>query len=87
MVKREVIVKEKNGLHARPAGIVVKECSQFKSTIEIEYKGKKINAKSIMGVMALGVKENEAITIMANGEDEELAVKALVSLVESNFGL
>ncbi|MCT4596131.1 MAG: HPr family phosphocarrier protein [Anaeromicrobium sp.] len=87
MVKREIVVKEKNGLHARPAGVLVKECGKFKSNMEIEYKGKKINAKSIMGVMALGVKENETITIIGNGEDEESAVEAVVSLVESNFGL
>jgi phosphocarrier protein len=55
--------------------------------MEIEYKGKKINSKSIMGVMALGVKENETITIIGNGEDEESAAEAEDSLVESNFGL
>jgi len=81
-----VIVKNKTGLHARPAALFVQAANKHKSEIFIEKQGKKVNAKSIMGVMSLAVSQGTEITISAHGEDEEEAVKNLVELIESKFG-
>ncbi|KXZ39518.1 phosphocarrier protein [Alkalithermobacter thermoalcaliphilus JW-YL-7 = DSM 7308] len=85
-MERKVTIVNASGLHARPAGMFVKKASEFKSSVEIEFNGKKINAKSIMGVMSLGLAKGNEIKIIANGEDAQSALDALVALVESGFG-
>lgn len=85
-MEKEVVIKNETGLHARPAGMFVKKASEFTSTVEVKYKGKVVNAKSIMGIMSLGLGKGEELTISATGADEEAAVDALVELVESKFG-
>ena len=65
---------------------LLKKASEFTSTVEVKCKGKVVNAKSIMGIMSLGLGKGEEITICANGDDEEAAVNALVELVDSGFG-
>ncbi len=85
-MEKKVIIKNESGLHARPAGLLVKKASEFESHIEMECSGKKINAKSIMGIMSLGVRKNSEIKIIANGEDAENAVDAIIKLIESGFG-
>ncbi|MEH7081757.1 phosphocarrier protein HPr [Neobacillus drentensis] len=69
------------GLHARPASILVHEASKFDSAINLEYKGKSINLKSIMGVMSLGIGLGAEIKISANGHDENEALQALEELL------
>lgn len=86
MYEKTVVVKNKTGLHARPAAMFVQTANKFKSEIFIEKEGKKVNAKSIMGVMSLAVSQGTTIAISAQGEDEKEAVEALVELVESKFG-
>ncbi|MBS4534791.1 HPr family phosphocarrier protein [Clostridium sp. D2Q-14] len=81
MVSKEVIVNNKIGLHARPAALFVQTASKFLSKISIEKDGKKINGKSIMGVMALGVCQGDTIIIAASGEDEKKAVDDLENLL------
>lgn len=85
-MERKVIISNESGLHARPAGVFVKKASEFKSDVSIEFNGKKINGKSIMGVMSLGLSKGNEITIIANGEDEQDAVNALAGLIEGGFG-
>ena len=85
-MERLVSIKNASGLHARPAGMFVKKAAEFKSTVEVIAKGKTVNAKSIMGIMSLGLGKGEEVTICATGADEEAAVNALVELVESGFG-
>ncbi len=85
-MKRDVIVKNESGMHARPASIFVKKANGFNSNIEIEAVGKKVNAKSIMGILSLGITKGNQISIIAEGEDATAAVNALVELVESEFG-
>ena len=85
-MEKLVSIKNASGLHARPAGMFVKKAAEFKSTVEVVAKGKTVNAKSIMGIMSLGLAQGEEITVVANGEDEDAAVAALVELVESGFG-
>ena len=85
-MEKLVSIKNASGLHARPAGMFVKKAAEFKSTVEVVAKGKTVNAKSIMGIMSLGLAQGEEITVVANGEDQEAAVAALVELVEGGFG-
>ena len=85
MVERKIVITEKNGLHARPASSLVKCASKFKCSIFIEIEGKRTNAKSIMGVMALGIKENQEISIIADGESETNAMMDIIALIERNF--
>ena len=85
-MEKNVSIKNASGLHARPAGMFVKGASEFKSTVEIESNGKKVNAKSIMGVMSLGLSKGTEFTLIANGEDEEAAIAKLSEMVESGFG-
>lgn len=83
MVERTVTVQNKTGLHARPAALFVQKANQFKSDIHIIKDSKDISAKSIMGVMSLGVGQGSEILIRAQGEDAQQAVDALVELLES----
>lgn len=85
-MEKIVTIKNATGLHARPAGMFVKKAAEYKSTVEVIAKGKTVNAKSIMGIMSLGLGQGQEITISATGEDEEAAVNGLVELVESGFG-
>lgn len=85
-MEKTVSIKNESGLHARPAGMFVKKAAEFKSTIEVVAKGKNVNAKSIMGIMSLGLGKGDELTVVANGEDQESAVAALVELIESGFG-
>jgi len=81
MVKRMVTVKLKVGLHARPAALFVQEANKYSSDIFIQKEDKKINAKSIMGIMSLAINSGSEIEIIAEGKDEEQAVEKLVELV------
>ena len=85
-MEKNLTVINETGLHARPAGMFVKGASGFKSNIEIEANGRKVNAKSIMGVMSLGLSKGTEFTLIANGEDEEQAIATLAEMVESGFG-
>ena len=85
-MEKQVSIKNESGLHARPAGMFVKKAAEFKSTVEVLAKGKAVNAKSIMGIMSLGLGQGDELTVIAKGEDEETAVNALVELIESGFG-
>ncbi len=86
MVKKEVIVENETGLHARPASVFVQEAENYEAEITISKGEEEANAKSIMGVMSLGVDEETKITIQAEGSEAEEAVNNLVELVQDNFG-
>ncbi len=77
MVEKTFIVKDETGIHARPATIMVKTASNYDSEIKMEYNGKTVNLKSIMGVMSLGVGKGGAIKIIAEGKDEQKALADL----------
>jgi Phosphotransferase System HPr (HPr) Family len=83
MVSKEVIVKSSTGLHARPATLLVKKASSFKSDISIEFDGKKANVKSLIGVLSLGVTKNANVNVVASGDDEALALEEIVKLLNS----
>ncbi len=77
MIEKKMEVKLASGLEARPVALFVQAASQFQSNIYVTVMNKKVNAKSIMGMMSLGVIEGESITISADGSDEADAVEAL----------
>ena len=78
-------IKDKEGIHARPAGIVVKKAKEFESDISIENKGKKVNAKGIFAVMSLAAKYGEEIVITIEGSDEKFALAEMKKVLEENI--
>ena len=85
MLEREVIISNKLGLHARASAKLVQTLHGFKSSAFMAYRGKEVNAKSIMGVMMLAAGLGATLTVRAEGEDEEAAMAALVDLFERKF--
>lgn len=79
------VVKDEMGIHARPAGLLVKEAKQFASTITLECGGKKAAAKGLMGVMGMAVKQGNEVTVTAEGADEDAAIAALKAFFEANL--
>lgn len=77
MEKKEFHITAETGIHARPATLLVQAASKFGSDINLEYNGKSVNLKSIMGVMSLGVGQGEDVTISAEGDDEKEALAAI----------
>ena len=74
MTKRNILIKLESGLEARPVALLVQEASKYESSIYIESDGKRVNAKSIMGMMSLGLNAGEELIVEAAGEDEQAAV-------------
>ncbi|MDO5096329.1 MAG: HPr family phosphocarrier protein [Peptostreptococcaceae bacterium] len=85
MLKKELTVKNKTGLHARPASEFVKKASTFKSNVHIEFGDKKINAKSIVGLLSAGIGFGSQLTLTIEGEDEQEAMEILSALIEEKF--
>lgn len=85
MYRREVKIKNTEGLHARPASLFVREASKYSSEIFLEKDNKKVNGKSILGVLGLGAALGDRIIISAEGEDAQKAVNGLEFLVEGGF--
>ena len=85
MFVKDVTVKNQVGLHARPATFFIQKANEFKSSIWLEKAERRVNAKSLLGVLSLGIMGDTEIRIIAGGVDEEQAVNALVALVESGF--
>ena len=85
MYVKDVKVQNQVGLHARPATFFIQKANEFKSSIWVEKEERRVNAKSLLGVLSLGIMGGTEIRIIAGGADEEEAVNALVKLVESGF--
>lgn len=86
MVEKEVTIKNRAGLHTRPAATLVKTAAKFKSDFHIDKDGIEINGKSIIGVMTLAAEQGAKLHLRFNGEDEQQACEAITSLIESGFG-
>ena len=84
MITKSMTVNIPKGLDARPVALLVQVASQYESSIYVEIQEKKVNAKSIMGMMSLGLAEGEQITIIANGPDEQDAVSAIDKYISKN---
>jgi phosphocarrier protein HPr len=87
MKTRVVVLKSDDGLHARPAAILVKKAGEFKSKIDVVYQGTTKSARSVMGLMSLGLPKGAEVTFNAEGEDADLALDSLAALIENNFTL
>lgn len=85
MFSSNVTVQNQVGLHARPATFFIQKANEFKSSIWVEKEERRVNAKSLLGVLSLGIVGGTEINIIADGVDEETAVESLVKLVESGF--
>ena len=85
MYVKDVIVQNQVGLHARPATFFIQKANEFKSSIWVEMEERRVNAKSLLGVLSLGILGGTSIRIIADGADENEAVDALVKLVLSGF--
>lgn len=85
MVEQMVTIKNRAGIHARPAALLVQTASKFKSKIFIEKDSDRINGKSIMGIITLGAGYDTNLKLIAEGEDEQDAINALVHLFDSKF--
>ena len=82
MEKREFHIVAETGIHARPATLLVQAASKFNSDINLEYNGKSVNLKSIMGVMSLGVGQGADVTITADGDDAKEAIEAIAATMK-----
>jgi phosphocarrier protein len=85
MFTKEVSVQNQVGLHARPATFFIQKANEYKSSIWVERDERRVNAKSLLGVLSLGIVGGTTIKVIADGSDEQQAVEGLVKLVESGF--
>ncbi|MBF0405926.1 MAG: HPr family phosphocarrier protein [Candidatus Riflebacteria bacterium] len=86
MKRKDVEIKNKFGLHARPASLLVKLAGNFECDVQIVKDDMEVNAKSILGVMMLAAGPGNVITVVTDGSDEEEAIQAVTSLIEGRFG-
>ena len=85
MFMKETMVNNQVGLHARPATFFIQKANEFKSSVWVEKDDRRVNAKSLLGVLSLGIVKGTAIRLIADGPDEEAAINALVELINSEF--
>ena len=86
MFSKEATVNNEVGLYARPATFFIQKANEYRSTVMVERDDRKVNAKSLLGVLSLGIVKGSTITISAEGPDEEEALNALCTLIAGNFG-
>ena len=85
MYSQEAVVNNQVGLHARPATFFIQKANEFKSSIQVEKEERKVNAKSLLGVLSLGIVKGTPIKLIADGPDEKEAVEALFKMISSDF--
>ena len=86
MISREVLISNNIGLHARPATFFIQKANSFKCPIWVEKEERRVNAKSLLGILSLGIVKGMTITVIADGPDENEAVDGLIELVNTGFG-
>ena len=85
MISRDIAIINSSGLHARPATFFIQKANSYRSTIWVEKEDRRVNAKSLLGVLSLGVAKGMTITLIADGSDEEAALDGLEQLAASGF--
>jgi phosphocarrier protein HPr len=85
VISKEVTINNQVGLHARPATFFIQKANEFKSSIWIEREERRVNAKSLLGVLSLGIVKGTAVNIVADGVDENEAIATLSELIDSDF--
>ncbi len=86
MIKRKVTVNNGHGIHARPASLITKSATKYKSKVEMIFGTKKIDCKSVIGILSLGAKGGTELLLQADGPDAEAAVREIGQLFDNNFG-
>ena len=85
MITKEIVINNQVGLHARPATFFIQKANEFKSSIWVEKDERRVNAKSLLGVLSLGIVKGMSISIIADGADEAEAIATLSELIDSDF--
>ena len=85
MITKEVVINNQVGLHARPATFFIQKANEFKSSIWVEKEDRRVNAKSLLGVLSLGIVKGTVVTLIADGADEDEAIATLSALIDSDF--
>jgi phosphocarrier protein len=85
MISKEVVINNQVGLHARPATFFIQKANEFKSSIWVEKEERRVNAKSLLGVLSLGIVKGTTVKLIADGADEEEAIETLAALIASDF--
>lgn len=85
MISRDVTIKNNVGLHARPATFFIQKANSYRSSVWVEREDRRVNAKSLLGVLSLGIVKGMTITLLADGADEKDALDGLASLIETGF--
>jgi phosphocarrier protein len=85
MIQREVTITNNSGLHARPATFFIQKANTYRSGVWVVKDDRKVSAKSLLGVLCIGIAKGMTITLVADGDDEEAAIKGLIELIESGF--
>lgn len=85
MLKKDVTIINNIGLHARPATFFIQKANSYKSSIWIEKDDRKVNAKSLLGVLSLGIAKGMTVTLIADGADEDSAINGLIELILKGF--
>ena len=86
MISRNVTIQNNVGLHARPATFFIQKANTYQSSIWVEKEDRRVNAKSLLGVLSLGITKGMTITLIADGNDENEALNGLAELIDTNFG-
>ncbi len=86
MISRNVTIRNNVGLHARPATFFIQKANSFQSSIWVEKEDRRVNAKSLLGVLSLGITKGMTVTLIADGNDENAALDGLCELIDTAFG-
>ena len=85
MITRDIVITNTSGLHARPATFFIQKANSYRASVWVEKDDRKVNAKSLLGVLSLGIAKGMTVTLIADGPDEETAITGLVELIDSGF--
>ncbi len=86
MITRNVTIQNSVGLHARPATFFIQKANAYASSVWVEKDDRRVNAKSLLGVLSMGIAKGMTVTLIADGADEQAAIDGLVALIDSDFG-
>ena len=86
MISKNVTIQNNVGLHARPATFFIQKANTYQSSVWVEKEDRRVNAKSLLGVLSLGITKGMTVTLIADGSDEKEAIDGLAELIETNFG-
>ena len=86
MISKNVTIQNNVGLHARPATFFIQKANTYQSSVWVEKEERRVNAKSLLGVLSLGITKGMTVTLIADGSDEKEAIDGLAELIDTNFG-